>query len=975
MLFGIYDTNRCNATISDDETALMTETSTNWQASAEELGALTEALREAGFRGELETDSALREAMSTDNSVYRIRPDLVAAPRDAADMATLVAVMDRPRFQRVPMTARGGGTGTNGQSLNNGVVVDTRRHMHRLLHLNVDNGWADVEPGLVLDDLNAQIRHSGWFFAPETSTSTRCTIGGMVSTDASGKGSRVYGKTSDNLLGLEIARPEGLLFSGDPAPDWAAPLLAGAERAARSGRAAFVAATPDLNRRFTGYDLERACPEGGGFEWWRLFPGSEGTLAPISRIRVRLRRIEAEKRLILAGFDSFSAALSAAVPLGAGDPTAVEVMDERTQGLAATAGLLGDLPPALSAPGIAPVFIEVNGDDAAEVEARVAAILGILDNLPGLRGTHLAADRDEIRRLWAVRSAGVGRLGRTEGRARPVAFVEDAVVPPENLAAFLEDFLAVLDGFGLSYGIYGHADVGCLHVRPALDIDSINDRKALAEVSDAVFALTRKHGGIFWGEHGKGVRGAYLRDWIGDEAYGALQGVKAAFDPAGRMNPGKLVAPPEQLMGISTTPFRPFNAPEGDGLERAFRCNGNAQCLSYATSVPMCPSFKATADLRHSPKGRADALRAWHEARQHEGPDALARREADLYAVLDTCLGCKACATTCPVQVDIPDMKSQFLADYHARHPRGLTERLTLLAERLSPMAVRLAPVAAPLWPALRPLVQRVTGLVDLPERLARALPRAAYLSARELEAPLPKDTVILVQDWFTALFDEAAQRQAVAGLRALGYVPRMLVMRPAGKAALAAGDLSWFRHMASRQAALLTQAAATGAPLLALDPAYAMMLRQDYARAGIVLPDVKMPQEFLSAEIASGRSFPKAAAPRARLLGHCTETSASPGSRATWRSVFAALGVTLEVPETGCCGMAGLFGHQKRHQEVSTRLFDTSWKDNVADDIPTAATGFSCRSQTKRLAGRHLTHPLGLIAELLEAERPPSPQ
>lgn len=936
------------------------------RAEADALAALGPALRQAGFRGAVETDSALREAMSTDNSVYRIRPDLIVAPMDAADTARLVAVMDQPPFRAIPLTPRGGGTGTNGQSLNTGVVVDTRRHMHRLLHLDARDGWADVESGLVLDDLNAQIAESGWFFAPETSTSTRCTIGGMVSTDASGKGSRIYGKTSDNLLGLEIACPEGLLFSGDAAPDWAAPMLAAAERAARQGRAAFVAATPDLNRRFTGYDLERACPETGGFEWWRLFPGSEGTLAPITRIRVKLRRIEAEKRLILAGFEGFRAALSAAVPLGQGAPTAVEVMDDRTQRLAAEAGLLADLPPGLRAAGIAPVFIEVNGDSPEAVESRVAAIQKILKGLPGLRATHLAQDREAIRSLWAVRSAGVGLLGRTAGRARPVAFVEDAVVPPENLAAFLDDFLAVLDGFGLNYGIYGHADVGCLHVRPALDTDRDTDRAVLQEVSDAVFALTRKHGGIFWGEHGKGVRGAYLRDWIGKQAYGALQGVKAAFDPAGRMNPGKLVAPPEALMGIATTPFRPFNAPDGDGLEKAFRCNGNAQCLSYAASVAMCPSFKATADLRHSPKGRADALRAWHGARDTEPPEALARREADLHAVLDGCLGCKACATACPVQVDIPDMKALFLETYHRRNRRSLSDRMTLLAERLSPQLLRLAPVAAPLWPLMRSLTQRLVGLVDLPARLAGRLPRGLYLSEAALSRRQPEGRVILAQDWFTALFDEAAQRQAVAGLRALGYRPRLLPMRPGGKAAFAAGDLKGFRRLATRQAALLTRAAETGAPILALDPAFGMMLRQEYRRAGLKVPPVQMPQQFLAAEIAAGRSFPQARERCARLLGHCTEASADPGSLKDWHAVFAALGVTLETPRTGCCGMAGLYGHQRRHQAVSASLFAASWSEQVDERLPTAAAGFSCRSQAERLADRTLTHPLGLIATLL---------
>lgn len=930
------------------------------------IGALVAALRRAGFVGELETDSALREAMSTDNSVYRIVADLIVAPRDAGDMVRLLSVMEDAAFQGIPVTARGGGTGTNGQSLNTGVVVDTRRHMHRLLALDAAEGWADVEPGLVLDDLNAQIRDSGWFFAPETSTSSRCTIGGMVSTDASGKGSRVYGKTSDNLLGLELARPEGLLWSGAPPPDWAVPMLAAAEQAALAGRDAFRRATPDLNRRFTGYDLDRACPETGAFDWWRLLPGAEGTLGLVSRVRVKLRRIETEKRLILAGFGGFRAALSAAVPLAEGQPTAVEVMDDKTQQLAADAGLLSDLPEGLRGKGIAPVFIEVNGDDATEIAERVSTIRTILDGLPGIRGVHVAADRDEIRRLWAVRSAGVGLLGKVQGRARPVAFVEDTVVPPERLASFLDDFLAALDSHGLTYGIYGHADVGCLHVRPALNIDSEADRETLQSVSDTVFALTRKHGGIFWGEHGKGVRGAYLRDWIGEEAYAALQGVKSAFDPAGRYNPGKLVAPADKMMGIATTPFRQFNAPEGDPLDKAFRCNGNAQCLSYVAAAPMCPSFKASADLRHSPKGRADALRAWHAARSSEPPSALARREDDLRAVLDTCLGCKACATSCPVQVDIPDMRAHFLNDYHERHRRSLPDRLILFAERASPLIRRLSPVLRPLWPLARRAGAVLTGTVDLPDRLARSLPRALYLAPRDLDQPLPDRSVIIAQDWFTVLFDEAAQRDAVAGLRALGYQPRLLPLRPGGKAAHSQGDLDGFTRQARRLADLLTRAAGTGAPILALDPAFGMMLRQEYRKAGIETPLVRMPQEFLLSEIEAGRIFPNAGPGAARLLSHCTEATAQPRSSSDWTRVFAALGVDLDTPQTGCCGMAGLFGHQKRHQDVSRKLFAMSWQVPVADTVPTAATGFSCRCQAERLAGRTLHHPLGLIAKLL---------
>lgn len=935
----------------------------------DQFSRLVALLRGSGFGGEIEADQALLMAMSTDNSVYQILPDLVVAPLGAQDMVALISTLEQPDFQQIGITARGGGTGTNGQSLNAGVIVDTRRHMTRILEVNAKAGWADVEPGLVLDDLNEQLRPLGWFFAPETSTSTRCTIGGMVSTDASGKGSRVYGKTSDNIIGLEIACAQGLLSSLTAPPAWALKRLAAAEAAAKAGRAAFIANTPRLNRRFTGYDLERACPENGGFEWWRLFLGAEGTLGLISRIRVKLRRLEPEKRLIVVGFGQFRQALMAAGTLMAVEPTAIEVMDERVQKLAEEAGILAHLPPDLrAAPGqdLAYVFIEFNGDSAT-IEPRLQACADSLRGLEGVQAVYMARDWAEIRSLWAIRSAGVGLLGKVKGSARPVAFVEDCVVPPASLPAFLDEFLAILNAHRLKFGIYGHADVGCLHVRPALDIDQPADRQTLQAVSDAVFQLTRKYGGIFWGEHGKGMRGVYLRDWIGEEAYLALGKVKAAFDPQGRYNPGKLIAVAGDLRGIANTPFRPFNAPPGDPLSPAFQCNGNAQCLSYEAAVPMCPSFKASADLRLSPKGRADGLRAWHQQRSRDGR-ADPHLEADLMASLDACLGCKACATSCPIQVDIPTLRSVFYADYFTRHRRRWADRLTLKAERYSPLAMRVAPVLRLIWPALLPLAGKVMGSVDLPGHVAGPISARYRLNLDRVPLTLGDAPVILVQDWFSALFDQAARDDIIAGLEALGYRPWVLPMRPAGKIAQMRGDLAPFRLMATRLTKLLHQAAALGAPLIGQDPAFVMQLRQDYPKAGITPPPVWLPQEFLAQAQKAGRIWPQAQETRpVQLFSHCTESTALPASAALWRDLFAALGLEIETPTTGCCGMAGLFGHQARHQSLSRTLFARSWQPNIKPGQLYSASGFSCRCQMQRLARITPRHPLGIIAQALE--------
>jgi len=928
------------------------------------------ALGEAGFRGDVEADTALLAAMATDNSIYRIRPDLIVAPQDADDVVTFMAVMEQPMFTQIPITPRGGGTGTNGQSLNRGVILDMRRHMHRLLEVNVEEGWADVEPGMVLDDLNARLEPHGLFFAPETSTSTRCTIGGMVSTDASGKGSRIYGKTSDNIVGIEIARGRGLVASDITLPDWARPMISAAEQAARGGRAAFVANTPRLSRRFTGYDLERACPPEGGFEWWRLFPGSEGTLGPITRVRVRLRSLPQEKRLLVAAFDTFRDSLSAASPLLEDDPIAIEVMDEGVQALARDVGLLSRLPEVIrpdSGTSVAYAFIEFSGVDAAQLDARVAMCQARLHDLLGFRAAYVTDDLDEIRALWAVRSAGVGLLGKVKGRARPVAFVEDCVVPPESLPRFLDKFLEILSRHKLNFGIYGHVDVGCLHIRPAIDIDTDEGRDTLVRVSDEIFQLVCAFGGIFWGEHGKGVRGAYLERWIGPEAYRALRQIKIAFDPDGRFNPGKLVSGDGPVSGIDSIPFRPFNTDRGDPLENAFRCNGNAHCLSFVGAIPMCPSFKATGDLRHSPKGRADALRTWREDKKL-GKQEIS--EIDLLGVLDTCLGCKACTSSCPVQVDIPWMRAAFYADYYKRNQRPFADRMTLALERKSPSLVRAVPVVRPVWPIARAVAEGLMRLTDLPVRLARSLPPEARISCVELSSrTLPENAVLIWQDWFSALFDEAAQRDVFRGLCVLGYRPFFVEMLPSGKAAADLGDWSAFREMASRLKSALDVGAAHGVPMIGFDPAFVMTLRQDYAKSGWRLPTVHLPQEFLLREMSRGAKWPMAeqGARPVTLLSHCTEITAMPQSGMAWRQVFSALGIETETPATGCCGMAGVFGHKIRHQVMSRRLFKMSWEKPISEahgDL--AASGFSCRCQGRRFSGRNLRHPLGVIADRL---------
>lgn len=933
----------------------------NW-SGANADGRLPGRLRDGGFLGEVLDDAGSRVAVSTDNSVYQITPSLVICPRDEADLCRALAVLAEPEFASLPITARGGGTGTNGQSLNTGVVVDLRRHMTRILAVNLAEGWVEVEPGIVLDDLNAELRYTGFFFGPTTSTASRCTIGGMVSTDASGKGSRIYGKTSENVLGLRLALDGGqLLDSGAPAPGWAVPMLEAIASACAAGRDPLLARVPALSRRFTGYDLERALPEGAPFEWWRLPIGAEGTLGIVTRVRLRLVPRPRQSVLVVLAFDSFEHALESASTLLKVEPLAIETLDDVVQRLAERAGLLTSLPASLRGTDSArPVYnvVELAGDD---IEEQHTKLMRLLDDLDGLVGYHIARDAAEIAQIWAVRASSVGLLGDSSSRRKPIAFVEDCVVPPERLAAFVREFVAILRRHGLFYGIYGHIDVGCLHVRPALDITEAVDRHLLKTVSDEVYESVKRHGGIFWGEHGKGIRGEYLADFVGSEAYAAFRRIKQAFDPADRFNPGKLVTA-GTLRSIEHTPMRSAPTNTEDLFARAFACNGNAACLTVDATQIICPSFKATADPRHSPKGRAEILKAW---RMHGG----AELEGAAFAALDGCLGCNACANQCPAHISIPELKSQFLVRYFERHRRSLADRVVLGLEYLASTLSRLRPIlrlADRL--GLSRLGARLLDLHDLPRFAShpRGLREARMHELRAIAATHP-ETVFLVQDPYTSLFDSAVVATVAEGLARLGYHAVLLPLRPAGKAAHVLGDRRSFRRQAESLAGMLRQVAAIGRPLVGIDPAQTLMFRHEYRAAGISdLPEVLLVQEFLAQRLNAGDRWPAARRQRqATVFLHCSESSALPATSKEWIKVLAAVGVTAQIAPTGCCGMAGLYGHLGRHQDTSRNIFDRSWRPAISTS-DAVVTGFSCRCQIDRQTGTSVAHPMQLVLDAL---------
>jgi FAD/FMN-containing dehydrogenase/Fe-S oxidoreductase len=985
-------------------------------------------LRLRGFEGDLTLSAADRTVFATDNSIYQVEPGAVAFPRSRDDLVRIARLLDDPRFTEIVIRPRGGATGTNGQSLGHGLVVDTSRHMNRILEIDVARRTVRVEPGVVKDQLNRALAAHGLFFAPELSTSNRATIGGMISTDACGQGSCLYGKTRDHVLALTCVLADGTVWTAEPMD--ATGLDAAKARNDRVGEihrtvdtvvtenAALIAERfPKLNRCLTGYDLAHLRDASGRFDLKSVICGSEGTLALIAEARLNVLPIPKASVLVALSYVDFDAALrdaQALLPFGA---ASVETIDSTVLGLARKDPIWAEVQAFFpDDPGGRPVhginLVEFVGDDAHALDAALARLTTMLEAERGTDTKRLGftiARGEAIEKLWTMRKKAVGLLGAAKGDARPIPFVEDTAVPPERLADFIAEFRALLDAKGLRYGMFGHVDAGVLHVRPAIDLKDPNQNGLIREVTEGVVALTAKYGGLLWGEHGKGFRSEFVPATFGP-LMPALEAVKRAFDPGDRMNPGKIAsARGGALTRIDGVPRRgeqdrTIPAPVRQDFDEALHCNGNGACFTFDADEAMCPSWKATRERRHSPKGRASLMREWLRLaslagidptvelrRQRAGwlPDLVAtlrnavRRAPDdgdfshaVKEAMDGCLACKSCTGSCPIKVDVPTFRAKFLALYHARYARPLKDHLVAALEPLLPLAARMPRLSnAALANPLARLLLAKAGLVEIPA--LSAIDLAARLAGLGVATATPEvlarlapaereRAVLLVQDAFTRHFEAALVVDACALLIALGFKPWLVPYRPNGKPLHVHGFLARFAAVARSNAGLLRSLARSGVPLVGLDPSMTLTYRSEYAQAlsGDDLPRVHLLQEWLATQL--DRIAPRPVGATLRLLPHCTERTNAPGAVRDWQAVFTHLGLRLDVPAAGCCGMAGTYGHEARNRATSEAIYGLSWARHVADAPggTLLADGYSCRSQAKLVDGVRLRHPVQALLD-----------
>jgi len=940
------------------------------------IGAYTAALRSAGFRGRVLTRLSERVVRSTDNSLYQFLPAAAIEPLDHADCSLALTLLGEPRFAGVSLTARGGGTGTSAMSLTSGVVLDFAK-MSAVREINPHARTVRVEPGVTLAQLNREVRHHGLMFAPHVSTGDRATIGGMIATDAAGKGSAVYGKTSDHVVSLRVLFPgdeelESSAVSEETLGDHigrggrAGELCRAVDEIDRTLRDEIDRVFPELPRHVTGFNLAmiRRNPS-AGFSLNHLLCGSEGTLGIVSEATLRLTPIPAHRSLVAVSYESFGDAVCDAVRIAGHTPHAIETMDGMVLDLARD-DVAYPVVEKYIAPGArALTLVEFTGESTEETDAQAAQFAA------SGAASAVVSDPDEAAGFWGLRARAVGVLGALPGSRRPSPFVEDAGVPLDRLPAFIDGFDAILAKEGLTCGRFGHLDAGVIHIRPAVDTTDDADVERVRRVSDAVAKLAKDNDGVLWGEHGKGVRGEYNAYFFGATIDAAMRRIKGAADPGNQLNPGKIAAPAGSDTVMLTIDATTRGAHDRDvpreiraRFDDPFRCNGNAVCHSDRPEQVMCPSWKETRDRRHSPKGRADLMREWLRRVTNAGGKpsdtgggVLARaisgvRGGDDFShevkeAMDGCLACKACAGQCPVKVDVPAFRSEFLHAYHGRYRRPLRDHVFARAERL---AGRPAPA----------VLMRLLGVVDPP---SRATPTLARLlrgdpAARFDPASVESGDIVIVPDALTAAYSPGVIAAFIRLARALGSTVHLAPARESGKALHVLGMIDRFRRVAEREAAWLDSL--SRATLVGVDPAMTLLFRDEYPRVlGRETARVLLPQEWLGSIAFTPRASEPATA---TLLPHCTERAMEPVATTAWSGVFERFGVRLTVRDVGCCGMAGMYGHFAENVERSRGIFDRSWAGALEGES-VLATGYSCRSQVERYTGRRLPHPLEYLA------------
>ena len=928
--------------------------------------------------GEVRFDAYSKVLYATDASIYEMEPVGVVIPRTDEDVQAVIETCYRHGVAVLP---RGGGTSLAGQCVNHAVVLDFTKHLRHVLEVNAEERWARVQPGITLDELNQHVAAAGLKFGPDPTTSSRATVGGATGNNSCGAHSLLYGKTVDHVLELSVVLSDGSRARFGPMgrtelescltrEGLEGNIYRQVRRIVEANQEEIKRRFPDIPRRVSGYNLDAFLGE-APFNLAKLVVGSEGTLTTVTEAKVNLVARPQMTALGVLHFHDIIEAMEATVTLLEASPSAIELIDRlimqqarQSVGFARHTWFIQGDPDAL-------LVCEVDGDSEPELDAK----LDRLERQTSQRGLGYAFVRMKGAAqadVWRVRTGGLGLMMSVRGDAKPLPYVEDTGVPTAHLPEYLRRFLQIVADHGTTAGVYGHASQGCLHVRPLVNIKEQEGLDKLVSIATAVSDLVLEFGGSLSGEHGDGiVRGVFMEKMFGSQLYEAFREVKRAFDPTGIMNPGKIVDCPPITENLRIGPrYRTqevatrLDFSHDQGFARSVElCNGVGACRQVLSGT-MCPSYMATREEEHSTRGRANALRAVLSGTLPSS-DLASKR---LFQVLDLCLECKGCKAECPSQVDMAKLKFEFLGHYYREHRMPLRSRIFGNIAAVSRLGSATAPFS--IWasrlPLLRWALDRFVG-IDQRHQLppfARRTFTQRFTSHRPATSA-PRGPLVLFYDTFTQYNHPEVGMAVVELLERAGFELILPDRRCCGRSMLSKGLLDQAVANARHNVNVLYPYVQRGIKIVGWEPSCLLTLRDEYPdllsgdKARAVAQNTYLLEELLVELSERGEldlEFQETPPHTALFHCHCQQ-KALVGSAPSLAALRLVPGYDVQEIDSGCCGMAGSFGFEKEHYDLSLaigeqRLFPAIRAQEGHFDV--IASGISCRQQIAHGTGVH---------------------
>ena len=937
----------------------------------------------ARVRGQVSFDAFTRGVYSTDGSIYQVQPVAVFLPLDEADVK---AAVETAAEYKVSILPRGGGTSLGGQVVGEAIVIDFSKTMNQILEVNVEQKWLRVQPGIVRDNLNAALARYGLHFAPDPATSSRATVGGMIGNNSSGTKSIIYGKTVDHVLETKVLLPDGeiLEFKELTAEEYTREMVSKGRKAEILGRFRQIieanreeieARYPKVMRRVGGYNLDEFIHT----DQWnlsKLIVGSEGTLATLLEARINLEPLPKHTALCVVQFASLRESIQAVAPILAHKPSAVEIFDKVVIELARKNLSIAPLCDFMEGNPEAILFVEFFGNSPEEAEDKVRTMIADIRG-QGLGYAYpIQLTPEDQDRVWTVRKNGLGLMLGMKGNRRPIPFIEDACVPVEVLPEYIDQVIDICKKHETELAMYAHTSVGAIHVRPILDLKSQSDIERMKSISNETFEIVKSYGGSWSSEHGDGrVRSSFMERVFGSQLYGALKEVKRLFDPVGLINPGNIVESPpmDQHLRYGTayqTPSFPteYHYREDGSFASAVEiCTGIGTCRQTLIGT-MCPSYRATQDEEHSTRGRANALRLAMTGQL--GPGGLTDKR--LFDILDLCLSCKSCKSECPSNVDLARLKSEFLQIYHDRHRLSLRDHfLRSSIQMASFFSGWKAPLVNWIQKTLlfRVALEKLAGIDRrrfLPDYASKPFDR--WFDNHPKQNSNVGNKVVLFDDTYIRYYEPNVGISAVQLLESCGYE---VILAQAGccqRPQISHGFLRDAKREGEKTLRALDEYIQQGMKVVVCEPSCASALTDDLpdliddeALGRRISENVMMIDVFLAGEIQSGRLNCDFTSPLKKILihGHCHQKSLY-GTTAMNKVLARVPALSVGEIDCGCCGMAGSFGYEREHYDLSLqigedRLFPAI--RSVDEETSVVACGFSCRHQILDATGIQPIH------------------